>query len=118
MGKLYNFDRLIDKYSVDFTLVSTAEGGFVDGKYVAGEATETPCRGAIVPMSERKIYQSGGSYTDKDKQLYMRTAIPAPLKLTKVRYKNNNYNIEQVTDYDDYADAYIYTLKWVGAVSD
>ena len=118
MEKLYNFDRLIDKYSADFTLVTAAEGTYVDGDFVSGETTETACRGAVVPMPERKIYNSGGAYTEKDKQLYMRTPIPSPLKLTKARYKGNLYNIEQVIDYGDFADAFFYVLKWVGAVSD
>lgn len=118
MAKLYNFDRLIDKYSVDFTLVTAAEGTYVGGDYVAGEAAETACRGAIVPMSDSKIYNSGGAYTKKDRQLYMRTPIPYSLKTTKARYKGDLYNIEQATDFDDYANAYIYVMKWVSAVSD
>lgn len=115
MAKLYNFNRLIDKYSVDFTLLSTSKGGYVGGKYVSGEETATAYRGAIVPVSDSKIYQSGGTLTTKDRQLFMRTPIAQALTNAKVRFKNNEYNIEQVTDFDDYADAYIYLLKWVSA---
>lgn len=118
MAKLYDFKRLITKYSVNFTLVTLSEGGFVNGKYVEGAATETALSGAIVPMADGKIYQSGGTYTVKDRQLYMKTKIEQSLTNAKVRYKGNEYSIEQETDYDDYADAYIYALKWVGAFKD
>lgn len=113
MAKLYNFNRLIEKYSVDFTLVYEAEGTYDSGVYVAGEKTETPCRGAFVPISERKIYQSGGTLTEKDYNLYMRVPIDKPLKTTTARYKGNEYKLEQETNYEEYADAYIYVAKWV-----
>lgn len=115
---LYNFDRLIDKYSVDFTLVSISEGNYIGGKYVAGNRTETPCRGAIVPLPDKKIYQSGGTLTTKDRQLYMKTPISDPLKTTKVNYKSNEYSIEQDTNWGDYANAFVYVLKWVSSLSD
>lgn len=110
---LYNFDRLIDKYSGDFTLVSETEGNYIGGKYISGETTEITLRGAIVPIADNKVYQSGGTYTTKDRELYMRTPIDKPLETVKVRYKNNEYKIEQVKDFSDYANAYIYLLKWV-----
>ena len=111
--KLYNFNRLIEKYSGDFVLISEEQGSYDGGKYVAGKETETPCRGAFVPMSASKIYQSGGTLTSKDYQLFMRQPIPDALKTAKARYKGNVYKIEQETNYEDYADAYIYTAKWI-----
>lgn len=113
MAKLYNFVRLINKYSVDFEFVAVAKGNYISGKYVEGEETVTACRGAIVPMAERKIYQSGGTYTQKDRDLYMHTPLPDDFQTGKVRYKGNEYSIEQETNYEDYADAYVYNLKWV-----
>lgn len=118
MAKLYNFDRLIDKYSVDFTLITISGGSYVGGKYVGSTETETLCRGAIDPISDSKIYQSGGVLTTKDRQLYMRTPIEKSLTDSKIRFKGNVYKIEQDTNYDDYANAYIYMLKWVEKLSD
>ena len=118
MSKLYNFKRLIEKYSVDFTLVSISEGSYVGGKYVEGIKTETQCRGAIVPISDSKIYQSGGALTIKDRQLFMKSPIEQSLTNSKIRYKGNVYKIEHETNHEDYADAYIYTLKWVEKLSD
>lgn len=113
MKKLYDFRRLIEKYSVDFLLVTEEKGGYVGGKYVAGKETVTERRGAIVPISDKKIYQSGGTLTDKDRQLFMKTPIEESLKYSNVKYNGCKYSIEQETNFDDYADAYIYMLKWV-----
>ena len=118
MAKLYNFNRLIDKYSVDFVLVSETDGEYVSGKYVKGETSETPMRGAWVPISDQKQYQSGGTYTEKDYTVYMRYAIPEALRTAKAVFKGNEYSLEQAKNFEDYADAYIYTAKWVGAVRD
>lgn len=118
MAKLYNFTRLITKYSVPFTLITVSEGGYVGGKYVSGEEVETPLTGAIVPYPDSKIYQSGGFLTQKDRQLYMKTPISNPLKSAKVLFKGDIFTIEQDTNYEDYADAYIYALKWVEQLSE
>lgn len=115
MGKLYDFKRLIDKYSVEFTLVSSATGSYVNGKYVSGEETTSTQHGAIVPVSNNKLYQSGGAITTKDRQLIMKSPISNALTNCKVRYLGNEYNIEQETDYTEYADAHIYLLKWVSS---
>lgn len=116
MGKLYNFVRLIKKYSVTYELITTSEGGYVNGKYQKGISTVTEMYGAIVPLTERKIYQSGGNYSTKDRQLFSSVPITAPLKDTKVRYKGETYNVEEETNYSDYSDAYVYLLRWVSAV--
>lgn len=113
--KLYNFIRLITKYAVNFELITSGTGKYVGGQWVEGEKTITNLSGAIIPMPENKIYQSGGSLTNKDRQLYVIKPIDAALKNCKIRYKGNEYSIEQSTDYSDYADVNVYTLKWVSA---
>lgn len=111
MGKLYNFTRLIRRYSVEYELISYEEGKYVNGKYVEGEKTITTGKGAIVPYGDSKIYQSGGTLTKKDRQLFSSVEIPEWEK-KKLRYGSDLYAIENVTAYKDYADAYIYSLKW------
>lgn len=113
--KLYNFARLIRKYSVPFTLQKTAKGDFVGGKYVEGVLSEEQLRGAIVPLGERKIYSSGGTYTTQDRQLYMSTPLASSLESLKVVYDGDVYSVEEDKDYGAYADAYVYLLKWVSA---
>lgn len=113
MAKLYNFIRLINKYSQAFT-VEVEQGGTYDGGiYQPAEPQVYELTGAIVPLGESKIYHSGGAYTAQDRDLYMHTPIPDALKQGVVRYKGNKYTIEELTDFDEYADAYIYRLKRV-----
>lgn len=111
--KLYNFARLIKKYSVSFHFVVKAEGHYDSGKWVPGEEIMQPATGAIVPMSDSKIRQSGGVYTSKDRELYMMQPIPLALQSAKVCYKGNLYSIESETNFEDYADVAVYSLKWV-----
>lgn len=113
MLKLYDFNRLIEKYSTNFMIISNSDGQYVDGVYQKGAESQTPAKGAVVPFSERKIYQSGGTYTAKDRQLYMRTAIEKPFNNKQVIYKGNTYNLEEDTDWEEYADAHVYVMKYV-----
>lgn len=114
--KLYNFTRLIKKYKCNFTVVTQTGGTYEGGIYVPENKTETEMIGAIVPLGENKIYQSGGSYTTQDRNLYMFKQIPKPLLSGKVIYKGNIYSIEENTDYSEYCDAFIYTLRRVSAL--
>ena len=110
--KLYNFHRLIKKYSVTFCLHKT-QGGYVSGKWEEGGEIVKEMHGAIVPMSDRKIYGSGGAYTSQDRELYVTEPLKAPLSDVKVVYKENIYTVEEGRNFEDYADAAVYTLKWV-----
>lgn len=110
--KLYNFKRLIKKYSVTFCLHKT-QGEYVSGKWEQGGEIVKGMQGAIVPMSNRKIYGSGGTYTEQDRELYVSTPLEAPLSDLKVVYKGNVYAVEEGRNFEDYADAAVYTLKWV-----
>lgn len=112
--KLYNFKRLVRKYSVTFELTTKESGDYIDGRYVEGETTTVSKTGAIVPMSQRKIYQSGGTLSTTDRQLYMLERIEEPLKNAVVTYKGKTYKIEEDTDYTDYSDVSVYVLRWVG----
>lgn len=111
MGKLYNFTRLINKYKCDYTLLYHAEGKYEGGLYKDGETITEIKTGAIVPISSKKIYQSGGTYSAKDKQLYSLTRIPKALLGAKVLYQGNTYSIEEDADYSEFADVFIYVLR-------
>ena len=113
MPKLYNFMRLIKKYSTSFTFLMPKAGSYVGGKFIESEAEEIAALGAIIPMPESKIYVSGGTYTSKDKQLYMLQPLTKALQGAKIKYKNNIYSIEQETEYTEYCDVAVYNLKWV-----
>lgn len=89
MPKIYDFSRLIAKYGVPFEMVTKEKGEYSGGVYKEGKETVTPVTGAIIPMTESKIYQSGGTLTTKDRQLYYRGKFAEALKGAVVRY---NYN--------------------------
>ena len=111
--KLYNFKRLINKYSVDFTLIQAGKGEFVAGKWEQAESESIPMRGAIVPMGEHKVYSSGGTYSNQDRVLYLTTPIKSPLSGLKIIHNGNTYTVEEGRDFESYADVSVYTLKWV-----
>lgn len=111
--KMYNFAGLITKYGVNFEIKRTKGGEYIGGRWQEGETETKAGFGAIIPLAERKIYQSGGSYTAKDRQLYMFEPLEGALKNIKVCYKGNIYSVEQETDYSDYSDVFVYLLKYV-----
>lgn len=122
MGKLYNFRRIIAKYSVSFTLIIHDGGGYVGGKWVDGEAIKIEKRGAIVPVSasgsansnaDAQAQHPGGSYITGVRRLYMADPIKEALNGARVEYKGQGYHIKEDTDFGDYADAYIYTIRRV-----
>ena len=109
--KLYNFTRLINKYSVSFCLHRN-QGSYVSGKWVQGGEVVTQMRGAIVPISDRKVYDSGGTYTAQDRELYLSKPLEAPLSDYRVVYKGNVYAVENGRNFEDYADVAVYDLKY------
>ena len=111
--KLYTFNNLIRKYSVPFHFVAKTKGRYESGKWNEGDSVLQESAGAIVPMAESKVRQSGGVYTSKDRQLYMTHRIPTALQGAQICYKGDLYSIESELDYEDYAGVFIYTLKWV-----
>lgn len=112
MSKLYNFKRLIAKYSVEFELHGS-NGGYVAGKWEEGEPSVVKMQGAIVPIAERKVYASGGTYTTDDRQLYVSQPLPSPLTALKVVHNTDTYTVEESRDYSLYAHGAVYTLKRV-----
>ena len=109
--RLYNFTRLIKKYSVSFTLHKSHGGRYVGGKWEVGEDIVEKMTGAIVPISDSKIYGSGGTYTTQDRELYLSKPLKSPLSDYRVVYKGNTYAIENARNFEDYADVVVYTLK-------
>ena len=111
---IYKFNRLIKKYTVDCQLVSVSEGKWVAGSWVDGETTIEPIRGAIVPMTEKRLNNSGGDYKQGDCEFI----TTAPIELhsdTHILYKDKKYKLEENTDYSDYADFYTYVARRVSA---
>jgi len=125
MNKMYNFKRLINKYTVPFVLERnivkkrseiTAADYDAQGRYIEPVIVPENAKGAIVPLPNRVIYQSGGRLTEKDRTLYsLDNNIP---EKSKVRYKGDVYHVESYTPYEDFADFTVYTLKAVEGVGE
>lgn len=114
--QLYNFTRLINKYSSVFTLITNGDRTKNDmGDYVKGEETSETMTGAIISHTESKILRSEGNLTTNDKKLYTLKPIKKALKTSKVIYDNKVYSIEQSTDNSQITGFYSYNLKYVSA---
>ncbi|QID51022.1 MULTISPECIES: hypothetical protein [Bacillus] len=112
MKNHFQFGDLIEKYSVDFTLLLPASEGFYDdlGKWVEGQPVESEEKGAIVPLQAQLIYQSGGRLTQMDRQLYFQKKIPFK---AQVVFDGVTFLVEAMTPYETYADFNSYILKAV-----
>lgn len=114
MGILFQFDRLLQKYSAKCGLLSEASSG----NYVGGEWLPAPAPplediiGAVLPMTDRKIYQSGGIYSEQDKEFLTTQEIPL-VPVHYVVHKGMKYQVQENTDYSDFAGFYAYNLKRV-----
>lgn len=113
--KHFNFDRLIKKYSVEFKVCQHSEGSYVSGKWQEGEESKVDMIGAIMPLSERKIYQSGGAYTSQDRQLFVSEPIENPLSNVVIEYDGRRYHVEEDRDFgqEQWTGVSVYVLKWV-----
>jgi hypothetical protein len=115
MPNIYSFQRLIEKYSVPFELEVDTAGYWDDlGEWKEGILASTSQTGALVPLTQRQIYQSGGRYTDADRTLIIHRSVTIPPK-AKIHYKGQTYHVEALIPYEDYADFNSYSLKHVSA---
>lgn len=112
----FNFERLIAKYSCEFTAIITSKGDYDDkGEWVNGESFEMPMTGAIIGFKESKVFRNEGTLTAKDKHLFMLKPFDSSWKSVVVIYKGEKYNVEAETDNADFTGFYSYVLKYVSA---
>ena len=111
----FNFNRIINKYGIEFTVIQTDEGQYTSGVWQEGKSKEYKAFGAIMSLSQNKIYQSGGTITAQDRYLYMINPIKEPLNNTKIKVNGNLYSIESNRDNgkEQFTGIYVYLLKWV-----
>lgn len=109
----FDFYDLINKYSTVFKAVVTSESGYSNtGEYLCTKE-EKELTGAIIGISDGKMYQSAGTLTDKDKYLFMLEELP--LNDTEIIYKNNRYKVEEQVENAEFTGVYQYMLKYVSA---
>lgn len=116
MARLFDFDRLIAKYGVGCTLLAEASGGsYIGGEWVPGPPPPAQgITGALIPMTDRKIYQGGGTYTEQDREFITLEEVPLE-PVHYIVYGGMKYQVQENTDYSGYAGFYAYNLKRVGA---
>lgn len=117
----FNFSRLIGKYSREFTVIVNSEGEYdAKGDWTDGEKQEITMTGAIMAVSENKVYNSNGAYALKDKVLYMTEPLNNALFDCHVKFRGNVYKIDGAVESDDadFTGVYHYVLKWVSALDE
>ena len=109
----FDFYDLINKYSTNFKAVISSENGYDDkGEYLCTKK-EKEFTGAIIGISDSKIYRSAGTLTDKDKYLFMFEELP--LNGTEIIHKDNRYKVEEQVENAEFTGVYQYILKYVSA---
>jgi hypothetical protein len=114
----FNFTRLINKYSTEFTAVIPAKG-YYDmenrGVYVQGKEQKITLTGAIISHRESKVFRSEGTITQQDKALYMLKPLEKALQGAKVIHKGKTYRIGETLDNGEYTGVWHYNLKYVSS---
>lgn len=112
----FNFSRLVNKYSSEFTAITLLSGYYDDkGDYVDGETVEVTKQGAIIGYTDKTIYKSNGTITEKDKCLLSLEQIAEKFLDRDVIYDNNIYKILTTKDNAKFTGVWKYTLKYVSA---
>ena len=108
----FDFNRLIDKYSASFTLRVPSEGSYVGGQYEV-TYSEKELTGAIIGLSMRKVYQSGGYLTSQDRHLYIKEPVDCALEGAIVVFDGNEFSIEEDTENGNerFTGVYSYVLR-------
>jgi hypothetical protein len=111
MAKLYNFARLIGKYSVPCQHITRQPGEYdEDGIWREPQDVARDTKAAILPVPERTLFESGGRYTAADRLIITLAEFPFQ---SFIVYKGRKYRIEEETDYTEYADFRQYLAKLV-----
>ena len=109
----FHFFRLIQKYSCSFIAIFPLNGGYDNqGNYYTGQERKT-LTGAIIDISQDKIFRSAGTLTERDKNLFLFSALP--LVGGYVIHKGNKYSVETQSENAEFTGVYQYTLKYVSA---
>lgn len=115
--RYYNFDALIDKYSVDFELLPEERTSYDDaGDLVVETGDPVKKRGAIIGLGENKLYRADGVLTAKDKNLYTKESL-GDISGARVVYDGNIYSVlEEASEGNaPFTGAFCYILKFISA---
>ena len=111
----FHFERLIKKYSSKITAIIPAKGHYENGEYVKGSDKTFELMAAILDIDRKKIYNSGGTLTEQDKQLYVIGTLTEEIRGAKIIHNGKEYSVEQDTDNSLFTHFTAYILKYVSA---
>ena len=109
----FDFCNIINKYSVNFKAIITVNKSFNDEGIYLDTNEEKELTGAIISISDGKIYRSDGTLTSKDKYLFVFEKLP--IKDTEIIYSENRYRVEEEVENAEFTGVYQYILKYVSA---
>ena len=110
---MYNFSRLIKKYSRPTILHGEAtEGGWVNGKWVDGEPSQETISLAIIPFDIKAVAQLGGLVTNADAQIYSLVVLKHG---DKIEQNGNKYTVDTSANFKPFGDFYRYIAKGVNS---
>lgn len=114
MPQYFNFERLITKYSTEFTVLLPNDGEYDDsGDYVENKPTKRKFTGAILSHRQNKIFKSQGTLTEQDRALYMLTPLDSALQGAILTHEGKQYRIGDLLENAAFTGVYSYTLKYI-----
>lgn len=110
---MYNFSRLISKYSRPTNLIIGAgDGEWIDGELVEGQPQTEKINLAIIPFDVKTIAQLGGQVTSADAQIYSLTELKHG---DKIEQSGQKYTVDTSANFTAYGDFYRYIAKGVSS---
>lgn len=115
----FDFSRLIEKYKTEFKLLVPTEGYYdKTGSFVKGKVTEQTHYGAIIGLTQSKIFRSSGTLTGRDLHLFMTKKLDSALEGATVIHKGKQYRVQSEDENADFTGVYAYVLKYVDSFSE
>ena len=111
----YHFERLIKKYSSKIAAIIPGKGHYENGEYVNDDDKTVELMAAILDIDRKKIYNSGGTLTTQDKQLYVIGTLTEEIRGAKIIHKGKEYSVEEDTDNSLFTNFTAYILRYVSA---
>ena len=114
----FNFARLINKYSKEFTAIIPSKGGYNDTGDYEQSVEEVTLTGAIIEHNISKVFRTEGTITQQDRALYMLSPLDKALEGAKVVFEGNTYHIGEMLANGEYTGVWYYNLKYVSAFNE
>ena len=110
---IYNFSRLINKYSRP-TIVhgELTDGAWVNGKWIEGIPTQEIISLAVIPFDIKTIAQLGGNVSSADAQIYSLNVLKHG---DRIEQGGNKYTVDTSANFKPYGDFYRYIAKGVSS---